>query len=418
MRRRASGSRSPARSSCERSPQATQPALAVARERPGRGACPGRDARAARRRSAATRRAAARRVHARRREDRAARRATIPEGVYVAKVTAEQFRAARRSRDVRRGHRTLTTRSGDGRWTQTVTPTSPDQCADVPTPSHPACSGTYHVDGNQVTLVWEPPTPPPLPAPETVEWSYFDGVLRFEPVDVADAGDARHLRQPWRKVALIRDGGGRRHPRPRRGRRGGRAGGDARSDDSARLRGRRGAGLRRRVAARPAPAAGRLGAARRDRLVPRHAGGREHRRARRRRCACLLAYRGPAAAPAAVRASGRLPDARTRALAAAAWIAGLLPPVVAGPATAAIAAIVAARASSRARRRVRRRPAAGAPRHGRGRRRAERGVVARRARPREPHHAAVLNDVAVLAAGAIALSACAGAGRARPPARS
>ncbi|MDA0158832.1 TRAP transporter substrate-binding protein DctP [Solirubrobacter ginsenosidimutans] len=131
-------------------------------------------------------------------EDQAARSA-FPEGVYVAKVTAAQFRAA--GAPVPYDEDTVfTTTFRRGRWTQTVTPTLPDQCADVPTPSHPACSGSYHVDGNRLTLVWEPPTPPPLPAPETMEFSYFDGVLRFEPADVTGAGERVILRQPWRKV--------------------------------------------------------------------------------------------------------------------------------------------------------------------------------------------------------------------------
>ena len=125
--------------------------------------------------------------------------ATIPNGVYVVKVSAAQFRAARAVGPQYENGWTVTTRFRDGRLTQTQTPTYPDQCPDVPTPSDPACSGTYQIDGDEVTFVWSD-TPPPVLAPETVKWSYFDGVLRFEPVDVADPASVAIYGQPWRKV--------------------------------------------------------------------------------------------------------------------------------------------------------------------------------------------------------------------------
>ena len=115
-------------------------------------------------------------------------------------VTKEQFEAAGAlgtdfERDV-----TFTQKFKDGRFVFTQRPTYADQCADKPTREHPACIGTYTVDGDELTMVWTPPTPPPLPAPETVRWSYFDGELHLEPVDVRDPVSLENYRHPWRKV--------------------------------------------------------------------------------------------------------------------------------------------------------------------------------------------------------------------------
>jgi signal transduction histidine kinase len=123
---------------------------------------------------------------------------------------------------------------------------------------------------------------------------------------------------------------------------------------------------------------------------------------------CVLAYRGPLLHLLLSVPSGRLPGARARALATAAWIAGLLGPVVAAPATAAFAATVAAVVLARARR--------SAP----GRRQALLATAAAAAGLSAmwwlaaldlASHATllVLNDVAVLGAGVVALAACAGA---------
>jgi TRAP-type C4-dicarboxylate transport system substrate-binding protein len=125
---------------------------------------------------------------------------TIPDGVYVVNVTAEQFRAAGAVGPQVEDDITFTTRYRDGRWTQTQSPTFPDQCADDPTPSHPACSGTFRVDGDEVTFVWSKATIPPVPAPATFKWSYFDRVLRFKPVAVPEPTDLAIYGQPWRRI--------------------------------------------------------------------------------------------------------------------------------------------------------------------------------------------------------------------------
>jgi TRAP-type C4-dicarboxylate transport system substrate-binding protein len=122
------------------------------------------------------------------------------EGTYVVTVTKEQFEAAGALGTDFEHDVTFTQKFKDGRFVFTQRPTYPDQCADKPTRKHPACVGTYTVDGDELTLVWTPPTPPPLPAPETVHWSYFDGELHLEPVDVRDPASLEIYRHPWRKV--------------------------------------------------------------------------------------------------------------------------------------------------------------------------------------------------------------------------
>jgi TRAP-type C4-dicarboxylate transport system substrate-binding protein len=131
--------------------------------------------------------------------DRSAHSATIPEGVYVTKVTAEQQRAAGVVREAGKDL-TFTTWLRNGRWTQTQTPTYPDQCAEVRGTAHPACTGTYQVYKDEATFVWDSSAPPPIPAPDTVKWTYFKGVLRFKPVNVTDPGDLAVFGQPWRKI--------------------------------------------------------------------------------------------------------------------------------------------------------------------------------------------------------------------------
>jgi TRAP-type C4-dicarboxylate transport system substrate-binding protein len=126
--------------------------------------------------------------------------ASFPEGVYVTKVTSEQLHAAGAAGPQTDKDLTFTTRFRDGRWTQTQTPTYPDQCADVPTADHGPCAGPYRVRGDTITLTWAAPTPPPYPAPETVRWSYLDGVLRFKVVDVADPASVAIYTQPWHRV--------------------------------------------------------------------------------------------------------------------------------------------------------------------------------------------------------------------------
>jgi TRAP-type transport system periplasmic protein len=126
----------------------------------------------------------------------AATPAAFPNGVYVTKVSSAQFHEAGAYAPKHLKDWTLTTRMHDGRWTQTVRPTFPDECADVPSPAHPACRGTYRVNGDKVTVMWSQPRG----VPERLKWSYFDGVLRFEPIDITDPSELAIYGQPWRKV--------------------------------------------------------------------------------------------------------------------------------------------------------------------------------------------------------------------------
>jgi TRAP-type transport system periplasmic protein len=125
--------------------------------------------------------------------------ATFPNGVYVVKVTAAQFHAHGATGSDWNRDTTLTTRFRDGRWSQLQRPTYPTQCPAVATRSHPACSGTYKITGDQMLFSWSY-APPPVPAPETVKWSYFNRVLRFKPVDVADPSSLAIWAQPWRRI--------------------------------------------------------------------------------------------------------------------------------------------------------------------------------------------------------------------------
>ena len=123
--------------------------------------------------------------------------------------------------------------------------------------------------------------------------------------------------------------------------------------------------------------------------------------------AFLLAYRGPLLHLLLAVPSGRPPGGRAQAMAAAAWIAGLLPLAVAGPLTAAGAALVAGFATVRARRAAadRRQALTAAAFAGGGL-----GVVWGLAATGLASGPAlqVMNDAAVLAAGAVGLSAGAG----------
>jgi hypothetical protein len=122
--------------------------------------------------------------------------AKFPEGTYVATVTPAMFAASGAQKQKFLQTWTLTTRFRDGRWSQLVKPEFPDECPTKARPSFPPCGGTYKVDGDELTLNWARPPG----APETMRWSYFDGVLRFEPVDVADQAERAIIGQPWRKV--------------------------------------------------------------------------------------------------------------------------------------------------------------------------------------------------------------------------
>src|SRR5262249_22594922 len=121
-----------------------------------------------------------------------------------------------------------------------------------------------------------------------------------------------------------------------------------------------------------------------------------------------LAYRGPLLHLLLSVPSGRVPGTRDRFLAAGGWIASFLPFAIAGPVTAASATGVAGVAFAHARRsaaghRQARLAAGGAA--------AALSLVWWLAALDLPNRTSllVLNDVAVLAAGVLALSACAGA---------
>ena len=62
-------------------------------------------------------------------------------------------------------------------------------------------SGTYEVNGDLATFTFIKPVGNTIP-PFTVRWSYYEGRLTWQPVDVSDLG----LRiifgaHPWKKVA-------------------------------------------------------------------------------------------------------------------------------------------------------------------------------------------------------------------------
>lgn len=126
-------------------------------------------------------------------------RATIPGGVYVVKITPAQLRAQGATGSEYDTTLTYTTRFRDGRWSQLQRPTFSDQCPAVATRSRPACRGTYKITGDEMLFAWSY-CPCALPAPETVKWSYFNRVLRFKPVDVADPVSLAIYAQPWRRV--------------------------------------------------------------------------------------------------------------------------------------------------------------------------------------------------------------------------
>jgi TRAP-type C4-dicarboxylate transport system substrate-binding protein len=127
--------------------------------------------------------------------------ADIPDGTYEVKVTLEEFQSVGADAPpFDRSDVTFWTTIRNGRFINTQKPTAPDQCATKPTKAHPACVGTVDFDGDTVTFTWEPPTPPPVPAPETVKWSYFDGELHFRPVDVADSVSRLIYSHPWHKI--------------------------------------------------------------------------------------------------------------------------------------------------------------------------------------------------------------------------
>lgn len=121
--------------------------------------------------------------------------ATIPSGIYVITTTAAEMHAGGVQNPDFNKDITYTTTIANGRWSQTQSPNYPDQGP---------FSGTYTVRGDQVRWVMLKAGTHgqnAITAPETVTWSYFNGLLRFRVVDVADpASVVLYTAHPWRKV--------------------------------------------------------------------------------------------------------------------------------------------------------------------------------------------------------------------------
>jgi TRAP-type C4-dicarboxylate transport system substrate-binding protein len=121
----------------------------------------------------------------------APRGAAFPEGVFVTHITEQDFRRGDVTNPTLMEDITFRTRLRAGRWSQTLDPNVPEQGP---------FSGTYTVDGDELTFVMLE-AKSEVTAPETVRWSYFNGQLRFENVEVADfASRVLYTAHPWRKV--------------------------------------------------------------------------------------------------------------------------------------------------------------------------------------------------------------------------
>jgi len=119
--------------------------------------------------------------------------AAIPDGVYVTTTTRKDYQSRGEYSWTAPAY-TWTTRLHDGKWVTTVVPHFEDQVGDVDG------AGTYEVHGDEVTFHYTHPAVDANP-PETFRWSYYQGQLTFEAVDVADLGSRIiHTAHPWRKV--------------------------------------------------------------------------------------------------------------------------------------------------------------------------------------------------------------------------
>lgn len=113
----------------------------------------------------------------------------LPDGTFTTTTTVDDLRAGGVngpdwSRDI-----TWTFTFDHGRAHYEQKPTYTDQ---------PPCDGTYETSGDLVRFTWASACGV---APETVRWSYLDGTLTFEVVDVADnAGKVIYTAHPWRRV--------------------------------------------------------------------------------------------------------------------------------------------------------------------------------------------------------------------------
>jgi hypothetical protein len=117
-------------------------------------------------------------------------RAEVPDGVYVTKLSPDDFHRYGPSGGKFEHNWTVTTRMHDGRFTMREKPDLADE---------PTYSGTYKVDGDHLTFTFLKPED--VLAPETVRWSFYHGELSMTLVEVADdAGKALYAAHPWRKV--------------------------------------------------------------------------------------------------------------------------------------------------------------------------------------------------------------------------
>jgi hypothetical protein len=113
--------------------------------------------------------------------------ATIPPGVYVTTDTVADFRAAGQTGDDWNATQTFTLNLySDGISSETQEPLGGGEF------------GTYVVAGDEVTFTWSPDTGL---TPQTVRWSYLNGLLTLTVVDVEDLGSrVIFSTHPWRKV--------------------------------------------------------------------------------------------------------------------------------------------------------------------------------------------------------------------------
>jgi hypothetical protein len=114
---------------------------------------------------------------------------TIPEGTYVTVDTVADFEAGGQFGPDWERTTKFTMRIRHGRWVLTQKPDYPDAGKG---------GGPFDVDGDVVTL--RETRAGGLP-PQTARWSYFQGRLSFEEVDISDTGLRVILTaHPWRKV--------------------------------------------------------------------------------------------------------------------------------------------------------------------------------------------------------------------------
>ena len=112
--------------------------------------------------------------------------ATIPPGVYVTTDTAADFRAGGLSGD-----------EWNTAQTFTLDLYANGLVFETQEPDPGGSTGNYVVKGDEVTFTW----PGMGLTPETVRWSYLNGLLSFSIVDVQDGGSKIiYSAHPWRKL--------------------------------------------------------------------------------------------------------------------------------------------------------------------------------------------------------------------------